>query len=408
MRILFVTTRDHWPPTSGAKLRDYQLALALARRAEVTLISYAEQVQQPDTPGRAEAFRAFRKVRRIARPRTYTPSKLLRGLFSRDPITVINYMSAALGEAIESELHETPFDVVHFDSLQLEPYFGLCRGIRPAIPVVYDWHNIDSEVMRRFSKRNASSARRMYAAITVPRIAGLERRVLAGGSGHLVCSERERRVLIGVAARARIAVIENGVNLGAFPIPAPAASPRRDLVFVGSMDYFANIEAAVDFVGEVWPLLHARHPALRLRIVGSRPTAVVRALSALDGIEVTGTVPDVVPYYAGALASVVPLNTGGGTRLKILEAMAAGTPVISTPIGAEGLELEPGYHVLFAGTPREWVNQVTTLMDQPVVFERLVCAGRNLVAAIYDWEIIGDKLWRAYRDWFASGTFGDQ
>ena len=403
MRILYVTTRDQWPQTTGAKLRDYQLALALARRAEVTLIGYSEQPQRPDDPARAEAFRAFHAVRRILKPRTYTPFKLLRGLFSRYPITVINYMSNALEQAIAAELRETAFDMVHFDSLQLEPYLGLCRRIRSGIPVVYDWHNIDSEVMRRFSEGNLSPARRIYSAITARRIAGLEHQVLAGGSAHLVCSERERRILSGFAAGARIAVIENGVNMRAFATPGQTASSRRDLVFVGSMNYFANIEAALDFAGEVWPLLRARYPALRLRIVGSRPTAAVRALSEVAGVEVTGTVPDVAPFYTTALASIVPLKTGSGTRLKILEAMAAGTPVITTPIGAEGLDLEPGRHALFAKTPQEWLDQVTTLIERPAVFEDLVCASRELVAAKYDWEIVGDKLWGAYREWFGAG-----
>src|SRR5262249_18577619 len=151
---------------------------------------------------------------------------------------------------------------------------------------------------------------------------------------------RERAQLSAIEPRARIAVVENGVDTERFA-SAQSSTPGvcRDFIFVGNMDYYPNIEAAVSFATNIWPQLRSRIRDTRLAIVGANPTTAVHTLSRIPGVTVTGTVPDVRPYYGNALAAIVPLRTGGGTRLKILEAMAASVPVVSTPMGAEGLEV---------------------------------------------------------------------
>jgi glycosyltransferase involved in cell wall biosynthesis len=167
------------------------------------------------------------------------------------------------------------------------------------------------------------------------------------------------------------------------------------------MDYFPNVDAVTSFVSDVWPRIRERFAGITLTIVGANPVPAVAASRSVAGIEVTGTVPDVRPYYARALAAVVPLRTGGGTRLKILEAMAAGVPVISTPLGAEGLAVTEDRDILLAPADdaEAWIRHVEAL--RAGCGAGVVSAALNLVRARYDWNALGAKLVDAYRGWIA-------
>jgi glycosyltransferase involved in cell wall biosynthesis len=280
-------------------------------------------------------------------------------------------------------------------------YVETLNGVRKsASRVVYNWHNIESEAMRRYSDAVPSSAKKLYAAYTQRRLAALEREILKTAFGHIVCSEREGDQLLQLAPRARITVVENGVDTVYFSGRKPGVI-RRHLVFVGLMNYYPNVEAAVSFARTLWPGVFAKFPSLSLRIVGASPTSAVLALKEIPGVEVTGTVPDVRPYYEDALAAIVPLRTGGGTRLKILEAMAAGVPVISTQLGAEGLSTTPEQNILTAAVDdrESWIRQITRLVESPEQFERISTSALNLVKSQYDWQILGSKLFAIYEEW---------
>jgi glycosyltransferase involved in cell wall biosynthesis len=216
-------------------------------------------------------------------------------------------------------------------------------------------------------------------------------------------------VLSKIVPGARIAVVENGVDCEAF-VPRAVESGRGEtpegiaknaIVFVGSMDYYPNAEGAVWFAREIWPAIRERVPSLEFCIVGARPTEAVQALREIEGVTVTGTVPDVRPYYQRALAAVVPLRTGGGTRLKILEAMAAGTPVVSTALGAEGLRVEPGEHYLMAGPDGAamWVEAIAKLHTNPAECAALAERGLRRTREEYDWKSLGAALVDTYRGW---------
>jgi glycosyltransferase involved in cell wall biosynthesis len=304
-------------------------------------------------------------------------------------------MTAVLTE----RLRRCEFDIVHLDALQMAAYEPLAASLQPRAKVVYDWHNIESEAMRRFAENPGPLARKLYARWTARRLADLERRILGSAYGHLVCSDREARQLLELAPQARVEVIDNGVDAAGYTANAAAAPDR--LVYVGAMSYHANIDAAVDFARTVWPAVRRRYPQLRLTLVGSDPAPAVLALREVEGVEVTGTVPDVRPYYAEAVAAVVPLRVGGGTRLKILEAMAAGVPVVSTQLGAEGLEVEPGKHLLLAGCEGDWLEAIGGVLTGGAAQCGMVEAARALVRRRYDWEAIGTRLLETYRRWTA-------
>jgi glycosyltransferase involved in cell wall biosynthesis len=340
-----------------------------------------------------------RKIVPVPAPRRYTPGKIFRGLLGRRPLPLVNYTSDAMKAALASAMAEEPFDLVHADSIHMAAYEPILR--RGGAPIIYDWHNIESEGMRRYMAGAPSPAHKVYASLTARRLEALENEILHTAYGHVVCSERERETLLRMAPQARIATIENGADLHAFEDTQPAAERRR-ILFVGWMSYHANVKAAVDFTYNVWPGIRERFPGWRLTLAGLDPAPAVLALRGQAHVEVTGTVADIRPYYGEAIAAIVPLRTGGGTRLKILEAMAAGVPVVSTPLGAEGLAVSPGVDILIAEKDQDWLPQLSALSTQGELWNRLAGAGRRLVAARYDWETLGQALYETYCRWLGT------
>jgi glycosyltransferase involved in cell wall biosynthesis len=224
-----------------------------------------------------------------------------------------------------------------------------------------------------------------------------EKRALREFDAHIVVSERDAERLRELNPDAHIFVIENGVDTAFYSgVGVRDESPARRIVFVGSMDYHANIDGAVNFAREVWPRLRERRPELVFTIVGKDPTPEVRDLAQIPGIEVTGTVDDVRPFYREAIAAVVPLNVGGGSRLKILEAMAAGVPVVSTTLGAEGLEVQHDENILIADTNEQFLEAIISLVTIKARHNQLVVAGRALVSRRYDWSSLGASLFSIY------------
>ncbi len=396
MRILLVSPRQCWPPVSGARLREFHLAKALGARGEVTLVYFASR----EGPHIAPSNLPFcRRIIPVPAPKPYTAGKILRGLVGRHPLPAVNLDSPHMKGALAELLAREEFDLIQMEYVSLAAaYLPVLRRATRA-PIAFDWHNIDSELMDRYANEAASPLRRWYARHTARRLAALERSVLAGAFGHVVCSQRERACLAAIAPQARLAVIENGVDVEHFQSPAAAPEPRTQIVFVGSMNYHANAGAAVEFARSVWPALRARFPAWGFSIVGSNPTPDVLALHGANGVEVTGTVPDVRGYYRRAIAAIVPLTVGGGTRLKILEAMAAGVPVVSSSIGAEGLPVSHGREILIANQPAAWIDGLERLARDPSLHARLATAGLELVRSRYDWKAIGESLIQTYQGW---------
>ena len=319
---------------------------------------------------------------------------------------MVNYTSDAMKQALTEVLREGTFDLVHLDIIHMAGYQQMLERAMPRARIVYNWHNIESELMERYSIREQSIPKRIYASVTARRLRMTEEHILRTAYGHIVCSAREREQLLRRVPEARVEVVGNGVDIGFYRAPDVEPARRDRLVFVGSMDYHANVDAAVWFSGEIWPHLRNRFPEWRLTLVGSNPGAAVSALAGHPGIEVTGTVPDVRPYYNEAVAAVVPLRTGGGTRLKILEAMASGVPVVSTALGAEGLEVSPGQNILMAENEKDWMLALGSISDGSSLRSMLISEGKHLVATRYDWDILGGALNDIYRHW-QEGTRSD-
>ena len=395
MRILFISPRQCWPTRSGARLREYHFVRALALRGDLTYLYFADPADAPITK---DDLPFCRDIVGIPKPDSYGTAKLIGGLIGRWPLPILNYTSPGMSAAVERLASAAPFDLIHLDSIHMIRYGQLpaLRGAR----IVYNWHNIESEAMRRFGATVPSLPRRWYAGRTAAKLAALEHGMLRDAFGHVVCSAREKDQLHRSAPAARIQVVENGVDTRYFAAAEESATPGQQIVFVGTMDYYPNVEAATSFANHIWPRVREKLPQMRLMIVGANPTPAVSALSAIPGVTVTGTVPDVRPYYRDALAAIVPLRTGGGTRLKILEAMAAGVPVVSTVLGAEGLAVTPGSDILIADADdtQHWIDHLKALAQIPAR-QSQIRAALDLVRTRYDWEIVGQTLNDTYAAW---------
>jgi len=284
----------------------------------------------------------------------------------------------------------------------------------PGCPViVVDWHNIESELMWRYAKTTRIWLKQAAARRTAKLIERAEDRLLDSCATHTVTSERERQKLLARCPGANIHVIPNGVDTGHYSTTKIAETCRRagqrdskrTILFVGSMDYHANIDAVTWFSRAAWPEIARNHPDLDFTIVGRDPAPEVRSLAS-DRIHVTGTVDDVRPFYESAVAAVVPLRSGSGTRLKILEAMAAGVPVVSTRMGAEGIEAEDDAHLLLADSGQEIATAIRRLASSAETRTRLSQAARALVSRVYDWSVIGKRLHGIHADLVESQPAG--
>ena len=392
--VLYFSTRPCWPVTSGAHLRDFHLARQLSVSHELLYLAFDSGgggAGRTAVSGRLPELNDSRVVL-VPRGRGYNLVQLVRGALGSAPISVLNYTTTAMNRELRRILHADSFDFVQVEGVHLCAYLPLIRSLAPQATIVMDWHNIESELMDRYSDNTSSAARRWYARRTARQLYNCEQQLLAECRTHTVCSEREQAQLQKRAPGASVEVITNGVDVDYFAAAPATDTPRRSIVFVGSMSYHANIDAACYFVEEVWPRLRERRPDLEFRIVGSNPTAQVQALRNRPGVVVTGTVDDVRPYYREALAVVVPLRVGGGTRLKVLEAMASGTPVISTSLGAEGLDVTNNGDILLADDAAAMIEAVVGMRAHDERWQRLIENGRRMVASNYGWPTIGQKL----------------
>ena len=390
MRVLQLAPRVCWPLDTGAKLRNYHLARVLSRDAQVALLAFGDSSS-------AELRTVYHEIVTVPRGSGYSLGKLLRGAVGRTPLPLLNYTSQEMTDAVSRLFTENDFDVVQVESIHLMNYLRTIRASPKRALVICDWLNIESELMQRYSEQEKSAPRRAYARRTARLMKDFEQRALSEFDAHIAVSERDAEALRSVNTSAKVFVIENGVDSSYYASAGSGSPARKRIVFVGSMDYHANVEGVVKFARNVWPAVQQQKPGLVFTIVGKDPAPVVRDLSSIKGIEVTGTVADVRPYYREAVVAIVPLNVGGGSRLKILEAMAAGVPVVSTTLGAEGLQVRDGENILIADGDDRLTKAVIDLVNDEKLRAQIVSGGHALVAERYDWARLGAKLFEWYQ-----------
>ena len=404
MRILFFSPRVFWPANSGARIRDYYLLRMLARKATVTFLGICLPGESKP-PAELKHDLQLHELSLVPKAGRYSSWNVVRGFVGPTPLNIRNYSDTQVARQLQQLMQDGHFDLVQIEGIHLAGYLPLIRSAPGRPLVICDWHDVESDRMSRYSSHAPNLAQSIYAKRTAALLRNAERKLLLACDAHVVVSPRDLEMIRALAPQVRAQVIQNGVDVAFYGATeaqaAPGADGRTHLVFVGSMDFHPNIDAVTYFALEVWPKIRAQAPGLEFVIVGSNPVASVRELAKLPGVIVTGTVADVRPYYRSALLALAPLRIAGGTRLKILEAMATGVPVVATHTGAEGLAVEPERDFLLGDTPEQMAGAVLRLQQSPDLRRCLSQRGRELVAAHYDWAALGESLYRMHCDLLA-------
>jgi glycosyltransferase involved in cell wall biosynthesis len=384
MKTLWVNTNFMHPTTKGGQIRTLEMLRHLHRRHEIHYVAI-ERTGEPEGPARAGeySFRAYPQQHPIrAKSSPLFWGELVKGLISPVPVAVERFHPPGMRAFLEGLIKKERFDCAVVDHLAPTAYF-------PDLPhAIFFQHNVETVIWRRHVEHAGDPLRRWYFQLQADRMFEYERRVSLE-AGHIVAVSKtdadEMRKLFGVT---RVSEIPTGVNIEYFLPPAPAADwPRFDLVFVGSMDWLPNVDGVLYFAREVLPLVRRKRPDCTVAIVGRTPPANIRELAAQDArLQVTGTVPDIRPYLWGSSVSIVPLRIGGGTRLKIYEAMAAKIPVVSTTVGAEGLAVNPPTDIRIGDTAAEFADRCLDLLADVEERARVARAAWEMVNANFSWE----------------------
>jgi glycosyltransferase involved in cell wall biosynthesis len=293
------------------------------------------------------------------------------------------------------------YDVVHFELAPMAGYASMCGQGGNARPILcLDEHNIEYDIVRRTAGADGGPLRRMYSAIEWRKMRKEERHAWIHLDGCTVTSVRDQNMLLSDEPTAHTAVVPNGVDLDFFRVsPKSTRDDPQTLLFFGAIDYYPNTDAMLFFLHDVLPELVTRYNHLRMCIVGRRPPESIMAQKTAD-VEVTGVVDDVRPWLDRADVVVVPLRIGGGTRLKILEAMSMGKAVVSTTLGAEGLDIIPERDLLIADDAAAFVTQIGRLLDDSSLRERIGASARKVVSARYSWKGAVEDLSKFYGELF--------
>lgn len=388
MKILVLDEEFPYPLNTGKRIRSYNLISRLAKTNELRYMAYGT----PDS----ESFAVFDRERMnpIAVQRVLPPKsgpmfylRLLRNLFSLKPYIVTSHYSQEFESAMWDILNDWKPDII---LCEWTPYAAFVSNVDDFKKVVVA-HNIETTIWQRYYQTERQPFKRWYIGRQVGKVSLFERHVFNWVDGATAVSAPEAETIKKVAPDLDIEVVDNGVDLKFFTGDG-SEEDIDELVFTGSMDWRPNQDAVLYFVDEIFPRLRELYPDIKATIVGRNPPAFIKELERIDGITVTGTVDDVRPYMRKAAIYIVPLRIGGGSRLKILEAFAMKKAVVSTTVGAEGLNTAEQKELLIADDVEQFVAAVTRLREDQSLRQNLGEAGRALVEEQYGWDVLAERL----------------
>ncbi len=386
-RVLAITSELPWPLNTGGHLRTFHLLRSLAKQFDVRLVTVIE----PDDVQQIEPLRNIGIDVRAAvvaprRPWHELP-RIVSAALRREPYVLYRrHDRGELRQLVRSELaRETP-DAVYLD--HLDP-FVFQPLVPEGVPIIADLHNVYSRLTDRVADEHRGP-KRVYLRREAKLLARIEQRVSRAADVVMTVSSEEQQTFRGLGGR-DVRLVPNGVDCAAYsPLPTGRTEEVPTLLYLGAMSWQPNAKAAEFLAREVLPKVRDHYPDARLQLVGRNPGASVLALRQLPGVEVAANVPDVGVYLERASLLAVPLDSGGGTRLKILEAFAAGLPVVSTSIGCEGIDATHGEHLWIAERDR-FAEALCDAIARPDLAARLAASARELAWNQYDWNAIGQS-----------------
>ncbi|MHB1325374.1 MAG: glycosyltransferase family 4 protein [Thermoleophilia bacterium] len=387
-----------WPASDGLRVRAFNLARELARRHEVHLFCLATMASSEEQEAGIAAAGLHLTVvlKPFLSPEFKTATYLRRLARGVPPEFILSWEADILRSLKDLHVREK------FDLVQAEHLFMARFVLALDCPRLLVEHNVEGELMLALARREKMPSR-WSKSISAAWAARYEKKLLRRMQAVTAVTLSDARAIRSMVPNVPVSVVENGVSCDDYAaIVAETGRPGDSLLFIGLMSYPANAEAVDWFVGKVLPLVRDEYPGTVFTVAGKEPPPRVKALDDGAGVRVLGYVEDLHRLYRNNSIMVVPLLAGGGSRLKILEAFASGTPVVSTAKGAEGLEVEAGRHLLIADTPDDFAAAVIHLRRDVDLYNRLRAEARALVEEKYDWPVLAAKLEAAMADMLAA------
>ncbi len=382
MNILMITPFFPYPAEFGGTIRTYHLAKELAKSNDLFLLSFKDR--EDIEPEKVKEF--CRHVEIISLSEESKRIVQLKTLFTKRSYQTRQYASDAMQNAINTTIIANNIDLVFIEFSQMG-FFDIPENV----PILLDEHNIEFDLLNRMSKKDSLSFRKLYNKIEAIKFEKEELSFIAKSALTITTSKRDISIINKYLPNARTAEIINGVDCSEFAKPADINPEKNLAVFTGAMNYFPNDEGVNFFMEDIYPFLKKKDPGFKITIVGSGPSEKIKSYKS-ENINVTGFVKDVKPYMWNSSVFIVPLRMGGGTRFKVVEAMAAGLPVVSTSLGCEGIPAKDGEHLLIRDNPADFADAVFEAATNQELAQKLRENGIKFAKENVDWEIVGNKL----------------
>lgn len=415
-KILWLSHLVPYPPKGGVLMRSYNLLRELSRYHDVSLVAINQRSLFssffPDQEAGLDLVKkelgSFLTVIDILEeptsPGRYSRLRLaLRSLFGL-PYSVRWLYSQRIAQRIDEVIAEGRFDMIHADTISLVPYvYGAAH-----VPLVLDHHNVESHMMLRRAMAESNPLKKLYFAQEGVRLRLYERGVLDRFVHHFVCSEPDKARLLELDGALSVSIIPNGI---AMPLAPPLRRPDRGspkFLFIGGLTWYPNVDAVIFLLRDIWPMLSARLPGATLDIIGRGPSDAIRRLAdRLPDVTLHGYVDDIETFYQQATAYICPIRDGGGTKLKVLDALAARVPLVAHAIAAEGIDIEHRKHALLGSSAEELVQLSVEAAERPESMQAMADAGYQLMRSRYDFSSIGRSFANIFSDLGPSSARGE-
>jgi len=388
MKILIIDEEFPYPLNTGKRLRSFNLTKVLAQHNDVAYLAYG------DINSKAAGYLREHNIETIAVPPHNRVKhglmfyiRLFLNLFCPLPYIVTSHRTKYYQEKLNKLIATSDYDIV---ICEWTPYAIFIKPLENIKKIVVA-HNIESFIWNRYVENESNLFKRIYTSLQRDKVHRFEKICFFWSDGATAVSDLEAEVISEFGVEYNVETVDNGVDLEYFK-PQDNSIISDELVFTGSMDWRPNQDAVQYFVEDVLPLIRKTRPSIMFTAVGRKPPDNIVKLGEIDGVTITGTVDDVRPYIARAALYVVPLRIGGGSRLKILEAMAMQKPILSTTVGAEGLHATPGEHIAIADGAQGLADEVIACLDNKEGCAHIALNGLKLVQSRYSWSELGMKL----------------
>ncbi len=391
MKILILTPVFPYPPYAGSDIRNFNFIKYLSEKNEITLISFIESVEDEESIKKLSEYCS--QIELVKREKRSKLRRFIRLLFFRMPDLNYYYYSKEMKKKILQLVELYNFDIIQFESSRMGYYIA---DLEVNSLKILDQHNVEFLLTKRGAGRLKLSLLEKFAwSMEWNKLRQYELSLCKKFDRCLAVSKLDMKILEELIPDLKIDIIPNGVDCEYF---YPSEEDGENLIFTGMMESTTNVDAVMFFCEEIFPLVLKIYPQMKFYIVGKKPPDIVTRLADGKNVFVTGWVKDVRPYISNSIIGVVPLRIGSGTRIKILEAMAMGKPVVTTALGCEGLEVTNGKDIIIADEPSLFANKVIQLIKDRDLRKQIGREARKLVKEKYDWKSIIERLNMIYEE----------